>query len=61
MEIKKAVIKNMDHLGLVAGMIDELQIVESIDIVLPSVSQSKNISFGERVKAMILNGLWICK
>ena len=57
MEIKKAVIKNMDHLGLVAGMIDELQIVESIDIVLPSVSQSKNISFGESVKAMILNGL----
>ena len=57
MEIKEAVIKNMDHLGLVAGMIDELKIVESIDVVLPSANQSKNISFGESVKAMILNGL----
>ncbi len=57
MEIKEAVIKNMDHLGLVAGMIDELQIVESIDATLPSANQSKNISFGESVKAMILNGL----
>ena len=47
----------MDHLGLVAGMIDELKIVESIDVALPSTSQSKNISFGESVKAMILNGL----
>jgi len=57
MTIDGAVIKNMDHLGLVAGMIDELQIVESIDKELPSSSQSKNISFGESVKAMILNGL----
>ena len=57
MKIDGAVIKNMDHLGLVAGMIDELKIVESIDETLPSSIQSKNISSGESVKAMILNGL----
>ena len=53
---EEAVIKNMDHLGLVAGMIDELMIVESIDEQLPS-SQSKYLTYGESVKAMILNGL----
>jgi len=57
MATREAVIKNMDHLGLVAGMIDELQIVDSIDETLPSLSQSKLLSFGESVKAMILNGL----
>ena len=31
MEVKNTVIKNMDHLGLVAGVIDELKTVESID------------------------------
>ncbi len=56
MSIEEAVIKNMDHLGLVAGMIDELMIVESIDERLPP-SQSKNLTYGESVKAMILNGL----
>lgn len=56
MATEEAVIKNMDHLGLVAGMIDELMIVESIDERLPS-SQSKNLTYGESVKAMILNGL----
>ena len=53
MEMQKAVIKNMDHLGLVAGMIDELMIVESINDALPS-NQSKKLSYGESVKAMIL-------
>ena len=43
MEMQKAVIKNMDHLGLVAGMIDELMIVESINDALPS-NQSKKLS-----------------
>ena len=57
MQVNNAIIKNMDHLGLVAGMIDELKIVESIDKALPSSSPSKRISFGEGVKAMILNGL----
>ena len=57
MEIREAVIKNMDHLGLIAGMIDELEIVKNIDEALPSSSQTKKLSYGESVKAMILNGL----
>ncbi|AEA33036.1 transposase IS4 family protein [Hippea maritima DSM 10411] len=54
---QKAVIKNMDHLGLIAGMIDELKIAETIDDEIPSSSKSKNLSYGEATKAMILNGL----
>ena len=54
---QKAVIKNMDHLGLIAGMVDELKIAESIDEAIPSSSKSKNLSYGEATKAMILNGL----
>ncbi len=54
---QKAVIKNMDHLGLIAGMGDELKIKESIDEAIPSSSKSKNLSYGEATKAMILNGL----
>ena len=57
MKIQEAVIKNMDHLGLVAGMIDELGIVESMDAAIPTSSEYKNLSHGETVKAMILNGL----
>ena len=54
---QKAVIKNTDHLGLIAGMVDELRIAESIDEAIPSSSKSKNLSYGEATKAMILNGL----
>ena len=54
---QKAAIKNMDHLGLIAGMIDELKIKETIDEAIPSSSKSKNLSYGEETKAMILNGL----
>ena len=57
MPLSEANIKNMDHLGLVAGMIDELEIVESVDAVIDSSSPSRNLSVGESVKAMILNGL----
>ena len=57
MLLSEANIKNMDHLGLVAGMIDELEIVESVDAVIDSSTPSRNLSVGESVKAMILNGL----
>ena len=50
-------IKNFDHLGLIAGMIDELGIVECIDKKIPKKSDDKLLSYGELVKAMILNGL----
>ena len=57
MSITGAVIKNMDHLGLVAGMVDELEIVKSIDTMLPSNDPHRKMSMGELTKAMILNGL----
>lgn len=49
-------IKNLDHLGLVAGMVDELEIVETIDTLI-SCGDDRILSHGEGVKAMILNGL----
>ena len=54
---KSTTIQNLDHLGLISGMIDELGIVENIDKLIPSQSEDKKLSHGELVKAMILNGL----
>ena len=50
-------IQNMDHLGLVAGMCKELGIADHIDRRAPKVSDEWNVSHGEAVVAMILNGL----
>ena len=33
--------KSIDHLGLVAGMIEELEIKQTIDALLPSRSDNK--------------------
>lgn len=44
------------HLGLVSGMIDELGLVERIDTLIPKKEQ-QIVSYGQAVKAMILNGL----
>jgi len=49
--------KSIDHLGLVAGIARELQIVETIDNLIPSSSPDKKVSVGQAVLAMILNGL----
>jgi transposase len=49
--------KNLDHLGLVAGMCDELGLVSLIDNLLPSDSTERKVSTGVCVKALILNGL----
>jgi transposase len=47
----------LNHLGLVAAMVDELGIVEWIDKVLPKDPEKQIVSYGQAVKAMILNGL----
>lgn len=47
----------LDHLGLVAGMVDELGLVEQIDRLLPKDREKGIVSHGQAVKAMILNGL----
>ncbi len=49
-------VKNLDHLGIVAGIVDQIGLVEEIDrLVKPHPQQI--ISTGQVVKAMILNGL----
>jgi len=48
---------NLDHLGLVAGMIDELGLVELIDTVIKQDHEQRHVSVGICVKAIILNGL----
>lgn len=47
----------IDHLGLVADQIDQMQIVELIDQRLPIEGNGSKVSSGERVAAMLLNGL----
>lgn len=49
-------IKNLDHLGLVAGMCQELQLAEAIDAVIPKTN-THHVSHGQALVAMILNGL----
>jgi transposase len=48
---------NLDHLGLIAGMIDELGLPELIDTVIKQDHEQRQVSVGLCVKAMILNGL----
>ena len=54
--IKDIKIKNIDHLGIVAGMVDAIGLVEIINNLLGSEAAEK-VSAGQVVKAMILNGL----
>ena len=49
---------HLGHLGLVADKIDDLHIIDLIDNRLPvSEAHGAKISHGERVAAMIMNGL----
>ena len=47
-------VQDIDHLGIIAGIVDEIGIVEIIDRELGSHPQEK-VSAGQVVKAMILN------
>ena len=49
-------IKNLNHLGIIAGIIDELGIVEIVNEQLGTDSK-EIISPGVIIKAIILNGL----
>jgi len=49
-------VKDLDHLGIVAGIVDQIGLVEEIDQVVGKHPQQK-VSTGQVVKAMILNGL----
>jgi transposase len=47
---------DIDHLGIVAGIIDEIGLIEQIDRLLGTHEQ-EHLSSGQLIKAMILNGL----
>ncbi len=48
----------LDHLGLIASVIDRLKLVEKIDSRIPvSKEKGAKVTMGQRVAAMILNGL----
>jgi transposase len=49
-------IRNIDHLGIIAGIVDQIGLVEIVNAEIGENSQEK-ISGGIVVKAMILNGL----
>ncbi|MCP5085400.1 MAG: IS1634 family transposase [Rhodobacteraceae bacterium] len=49
--------KLLKHLGLVAGMYDELGIGELVDQLIVQDGEKRKVSIGQAVKAMILNGL----
>lgn len=48
--------KCLNHLGLISGMIDQLDIVSVINKLIPSDSQ-RIVDVGTAVKAMVINGL----
>ena len=49
-------IKNLDHLGLVVGIIDEIGIVNKINELIEE-NYTEKITVEKVVKAMILNGM----
>jgi transposase len=49
--------KIFDHLGLVAGMFEELEIGKRIDEQIAQDFEERNVSVGQAVKALVLTGL----
>ena len=49
-------VKNLDHLGIVAGLIDEIGIVKIINNKL-GIDVREKISTGTVVKSILINGL----
>jgi len=49
-------IVNLDHLGIVAGIIDEMELVEEVNKKV-GIKVKETVSPGQVMKAMILNGL----
>ena len=49
----------LDHLGLVAGMFDELGIGDVLDQATHQNPDMRDLTVGEAVKAMVLNGLGV--
>ena len=56
LNVEEMSIQNIDHLGIVAGIVDAIGLVEIINDLLGKEEEEK-VSAGQVVKAMILNGL----
>ena len=52
----KIKVQDLDHGGIIAGIIDEMGLVAQIDQIIPKHGNQK-VTTGQAVKAMILNGL----
>ena len=51
-------VETLDHLGIVAGLVDKLKLVERIDAIIPiSKEHGTIVTHGQSIKAMIINGL----
>jgi transposase len=55
-EISSIQVQDIDHLGIVAGIVDDIGLLETIDRLLGTHPQ-EHLSCGQAVKAMIINGL----
>src|SRR5512144_1033291 len=51
--------QNLDHLGVVAGMYDELGIGEVLDRTIAQDTRQRHGSIGQAVKALVVNGLGV--
>ena len=49
--------KVIDHLGLLSGIWDELELTKTIDQWIPQDSTYRHVSVGNICKALVLNGL----
>ncbi|MDY6992845.1 MAG: IS1634 family transposase [Pseudomonadota bacterium] len=49
--------KLLNHLGLIAGMYDELGIGETLDRLIKQDKTQRQVTIGQAIKAMVLNGL----
>lgn len=47
--------ENLDHLGIVAGVCDQIGLIEQIDARVPDTG--RKVSVGQAVQAMVINGL----
>src|SRR5215211_830651 len=53
---EELLIEDLDHLGIVAAVVDQIGLIECIDARLGTY-EDEHLSAGQVVKAMVLNGL----
>lgn len=49
-------VRDIDHLGIIAGIIDQMGLVNEVNELVGTHAQEQ-VSIGQVLKAMILNGL----